>query len=77
VYHPVGTTKMGRQDDPMAVVDPELRVYGLQGLRIADAGIMPEIPSINPMVTVLAIGERAAELIAASAGWRGENVSRL
>jgi len=77
VYHPVGTTKMGRRDDPMAVVDHELRVYGLQGLRIADAGIMPEIPSINPMVTVLAIGERAAELIAASAGWRGENVSRL
>ena len=67
VYHPAGTTKMGNtQSDDMAVVDPNLRVRGIKKLRIADAGIFPEMPSINPMVTVLAIGERAAELIAAS-----------
>lgn len=77
VYHPVGTTRMGPSSDPMTVVDAELKVHGLKKLRIADAGIMPEIPTINPMVTVLAIGERAAELIASSAGWRGENASRL
>ncbi|KAL9087119.1 MAG: hypothetical protein Q9159_003814 [Coniocarpon cinnabarinum] len=65
VYHPAGTTKMGNvSSDPSAVVDPNLRVRGFKNLRIADAGIFPEMPSINPMVTVLAIGERAAELIA-------------
>lgn len=67
VYHPAGTTKMGNlNEDEMAVVDPHLRVRGLKKLRIADAGIFPDMPSINPMVTVLAIGERAAELIAAT-----------
>ena len=65
VYHPAGTTKMGDvSSDKMAVVDPALRVRGFKNLRIADAGIFPEMPTINPMVTVLAIGERAAELIA-------------
>ena len=65
VYHPAGTTKMGDiAKDDLAVVDPSLKVRGLKKLRIADAGIFPEMPSINPMVTVLAIGERAAELIA-------------
>ena len=67
VYHPAGTTKMGDiNTDDMAVVDPNLRVRGLKKLRIADAGIFPEMPSINPMVSVLAIGERAAELIAST-----------
>ena len=65
VYHPAGTTKMGDvRSDKYAVVDPNLRVKGFKNLRIADAGIFPEMPTINPMVTVLAIGERAAELIA-------------
>ncbi|WYZ35396.1 hypothetical protein EsH8_X_000043 [Colletotrichum jinshuiense] len=72
VYHPCGTTKMGDiTRDEMAVVDPQLRVRGLSALRIADAGVFPEIPTINPMLTVLAVGERAAELIAAEDGWRG------
>lgn len=65
VYHPCGTTKMGNiATDSMAVVDPELRVKGIKGLRIADAGVFPIIPSINPMLMVLAVGEKAAELIA-------------
>ncbi|RDA90850.1 hypothetical protein CP533_1545 [Ophiocordyceps camponoti-saundersi (nom. inval.)] len=73
VYHPAGTTKMGDVTrDELAVVDPELRVRGISRLRIADAGIFPEMPSINPMVTVLAIGERAAELIAMEDGWKAE-----
>ena len=65
VYHPAGTTKMGDlSTDKLAVVDSELRVRGLQKLRIADAGVFPSMPSINPMLTVMAIGERAAEMIA-------------
>ena len=65
VYHPAGTTKMGDiEKDPLAVVDPQLNVRGIKNLRVADAGVFPEMPTINPMVTVLAIGERAAELIA-------------
>ncbi|KAI9842606.1 MAG: hypothetical protein M1837_007044 [Sclerophora amabilis] len=58
VYHPAGTTKMGD------VVDHELRMNGLKRVRIADAGVFPVMPSINPMLTVLAIGERCAELLA-------------
>ena len=71
VYHPAGTTKMGDLErDPWAVVDAKLKVRGLKNLRIADAGIFPAMTSINPMLTVLGIGERAAELIAEDAGWR-------
>ncbi|CVL00493.1 related to cellobiose dehydrogenase [Fusarium mangiferae] len=71
VYHPCGTTKMGDPThDKMAVVDPELRVRGVKRLRIADAGVFPDVPTINPMLTVLAVGERAAELIATGEGWR-------
>jgi choline dehydrogenase-like flavoprotein len=77
VYHPAGTTKMGARDDEMAVVDPELKVRGLKGLRVADAGVFPTMTTINPMLTVLAIGERAAELIAAEAGWRGDGRAKL
>ncbi|OQD78271.1 hypothetical protein PENDEC_c001G04962 [Penicillium decumbens] len=70
VYHPAGTTKMGDViRDPLAVVDHELKVRGLKGVRIADAGVFPDMTSINPMVTVLSIGERAAEMIAEEAGW--------
>jgi choline dehydrogenase-like flavoprotein len=77
VYHPAGTTKMGAADDEWAVVDCELKVRGLKGVRIADAGVFPTMTSINPMLTVLAIGERAAELIATEAGWRGDTRARL
>lgn len=72
VYHPAGTTKMGNLDlDPMAVVDSELKLRGLKGVRIADAGVFPEMTSVNPMLTVLAIGERCAEMVALEGGWRG------
>jgi choline dehydrogenase-like flavoprotein len=78
VYHPVGTTKMGDpKRDPMVVVDSELKVVGLRRLRIADAGVFPSMTTINPMLTVLAIGERAAELIATETGWRGDEKPRL
>ena len=63
--------------DPNAVVDPELKIKGLQGIRIADAGVFPEMPSINPMLTVLAIGERAAEMIAQQWGWKGMEKQKL
>ena len=71
VYHPAGTTKMGDlARDEYAVVDSHLRVRGLKGIRIADAGVFPTMTTINPMLTVLGIGERAAEMIAEEAGWR-------
>lgn len=71
VYHPAGTTKMGRLEDENVVCDIELRVRGLKGLRIADAGVFPDMVTINPMLTVLGIGERAAELMAQEWGWKG------
>jgi choline dehydrogenase len=61
VWHPVGTCKMGR--DELAVVDPQLRVYGVPGLRVADASIMPTIPRGNINAPCIMIGERAADLI--------------
>jgi len=63
VYHPAGTAKMGPADDPMAVVDAALRVRGVEGLRIADASILPFLPAINPNITVMMVGEKAADLI--------------
>ena len=60
-YHPVGTCRMGGDDH--AVVDVELRVQGIDGLRVADASVMPAIPNAHPHATVLAIAERAADLI--------------
>ncbi|MFC0135996.1 choline dehydrogenase [Massilia eurypsychrophila] len=66
IFHPVGTCKMGKVDDPMSVVDSELRVIGVGGLRVIDASIMPNITSGNTNSPTLMIAERAAELIAAT-----------
>jgi 5-(hydroxymethyl)furfural/furfural oxidase len=63
--HPAGTCAIGRADDPMAVVDPECRVYGVGNLRVVDASIMPRIPSANTNLPTLMIAERAAALICA------------
>ncbi|MEU1033328.1 GMC oxidoreductase [Streptomyces mirabilis] len=67
VYHPAGTCRMGATDDRLAVVDPELRVRGLDGLRIADASVFPTMPAVNPMIGVLMVGEKCAELIGGGA----------
>jgi choline dehydrogenase len=63
IFHPVGTTKMGRTDDPMAVVDSHLRVRGVRGLRVIDAGVMPLITSGNTNSPTLMIAEKAAQWI--------------
>ena len=69
IFHPVGTCRMGADDDPMAVVDSQLRVRGVAGLRIADASVMPRITSGNTNSPTLMIAERAAEwLIRDAAG---------
>jgi choline dehydrogenase len=63
IFHPVGTTKMGAADDAQAVVDSHLRVRGVNGLRVVDAGIMPTITSGNTNSPTLMIAEQAARWI--------------
>jgi choline dehydrogenase len=63
IYHPVGTCRMGT--DAGAVVDPALRVYGVEGLRVVDASIMPSIPRGHTMAAAVMIGEKAADLVRA------------
>jgi choline dehydrogenase len=72
IFHPVGTARMGRLDDPLAVVDPELRVRDgrggvVQGLRVVDASVMPTITSGNTNSPVLMLAEKAAEWLALEA----------
>ena len=65
VYHVSGTCRMGAPDDPMAVCDPHLRVRGVTGLRVVDASVFPTIPSVNPVGTIMALAERASDLVIA------------
>jgi len=62
-HHPVGSCRMGREGDPRAVVDLQLRVQGLSGLRVVDASVMPTLISGNTNATTVAIAEKAADLI--------------
>lgn len=67
VYHPAATARMGAAGDPMAVLDPQLRVKGVRGLRVVDASAMPKLPAVNPNITIMAMGERCADLVRAAA----------
>jgi choline dehydrogenase-like flavoprotein len=69
-YHPVGTCKMGPASDPLAVVDARLRVHGVEGLRVADASVMPNIVGGNTNAPTTMIGERAAGFVLGSGAAR-------
>lgn len=63
VYHPAATARMGSLRDPMAVLDPQLRVKGTERLRVVDASAMPKLPAVNPNITVMTMAEKCADLI--------------
>ncbi|OBB60305.1 choline oxidase [Mycobacterium sp. 852013-51886_SCH5428379] len=65
VYHPAATARMGAVNDPMAVLDPQLRVKGVSRLRVVDASAMPKLPAVNPNITVMTMAEKCADLIRA------------
>ncbi|HEV7337522.1 MAG TPA: GMC family oxidoreductase N-terminal domain-containing protein [Bosea sp. (in: a-proteobacteria)] len=74
-FHLIGTARMGPASDPQAVVDDELRVHGVGGLRVIDASIMPSMPSANTYATTLMIAEKASDLIRLSAPARSASAA--
>jgi len=74
-YHPCGTCRMGRADDPMAVVDPQARVIGVAGLRLADSSIFPRIPNGNLNAPSIMVGEKAADHILDRAPLASDNAA--
>ena len=73
-YHPCGTARMGRADDPWAVVDAQTRVIGVEGLRLADSSIFPQIPNGNLNAPSIMVGEKAADHILGRAPLAAENL---
>lgn len=67
IFHPSGTAKMGPKEDPMAVVDARLRVYGIEGLRVVDGSVMPTLVSGNTNVPIIMIAEKCADFILSDA----------
>lgn len=63
IYHPVGTAKMGADNDPMSVVNTKLQVKGIKNLRVADASVVPNLISGHTMAPTILVAERAADFI--------------
>jgi choline dehydrogenase len=68
VYHPSCSVPMGAPDDPDAPLDPQLRVKGVRGLRVADGSAMPFLVAVNPCITTMMIGEKCADMIRTGGG---------
>jgi choline dehydrogenase len=62
-FHPAGTCRMGAADDPSSVVGPDLRVVGIDRLRVADASVFPSMIGVNINITTMMVGEKAADLV--------------
>ena len=75
-YHVMGTARMGPSSDPTAVVDHQLRVRGMTGLRVVDASVMPNMPSANTCASTMMIAEKAADMIRGRSPLSSENPAK-